>query len=110
MMNRTLNVFRGRSVRFMVIAATLVVLFVSFILGSVIVKAGNDKATANERMYFTSIVVNEGDTLWNIASEHVDYNHYSSVYEYMNEIIELNHIESSEIFAGKKLLITYYAE
>ncbi len=109
-MRRALNFLGVKTGRFAVVSIVLITLFLSFICGSVIVKAGNDRASSNERLYYTSIVINEGDTLWNIASEHVDYSHYSSVYEYMNEIIDLNNLESDQIYAGKRILITYYAE
>lgn len=107
-MNRIIDMIRSKSRRYIIISGLLLTLFIAFICGSVIVHADNTAAVKNEKLYFKSIVVSDGDTLWSIASDNVDYNHYSNIYTYMNEIIELNNIQSSTIIPGEKIIITYY--
>ena len=66
-------------------------------------------ANSNEDKYFTNITVMEGDTLWEVAQEHMDTEHYSSVYEYMEELRAMNHLTSDELYVGQNLIITYYS-
>ena len=66
-------------------------------------------APAEERYkYYTSIRVNAGDTLWQIAGEHMTED-YKDIHEYMNEICSINHISKDEIQTGQYLVIPYYS-
>lgn len=58
--------------------------------------------------YYTSIQVQKGDTLWNIASEHIS-GEYASMNDYIAEICEINHISDSDIHSGQYLTIPYYS-
>ena len=108
-MRRALNFLGVRTVRFAVVSIVLITLFLSFICGSVIVKAGNDRAASNERLYYTSIVVNEGDTLWDIAQEYMT-EEYDTAHVYIKEVMESNHLESTGIIEGQMLILPYYAD
>lgn len=57
--------------------------------------------------YYTSVQVQKGDTLWNIASEHIS-EEYASMNDYIEEICEINHISDSDIHSGQYLTIPYY--
>lgn len=58
--------------------------------------------------FYTSVEIQSGDTLWNIASDYYtdDYEDFAS---YIEEICEINHISCDEIHAGQYLTIPYYA-
>lgn len=58
--------------------------------------------------YYTSIQIQKGDTLWNIASDYVT-DDYASINDYIEEICEINHIEDSDIHSGQYLTIPYYS-
>lgn len=58
--------------------------------------------------YYTSIQVQKGDTLWNIASEHIS-GEYASMTDYIEEICEINHVSDSDIHSGQYLTIPYYS-
>ena len=58
--------------------------------------------------YFTSIQVEQGDTLWTIASEHLSAE-YNDIHEYISEVCTINHISENEIHAGQYLVIPYYS-
>lgn len=58
--------------------------------------------------YYTSIQVQKGDTLWNIASEHIS-GEYASMNDYIEEICKINHISDSDIHSGQYLTIPYYS-
>lgn len=56
--------------------------------------------------YYTSVFIEDGDTLWSIAQnnlpEHTDIN------DYIKEIKKMNNLNSNQIHTGNKLVIYYY--
>lgn len=60
------------------------------------------------RRYYKSIEVQAGDTLWDIAELYIDEQRYSSVNEYINELIEINQLGSSRIHEGRYLTVVYW--
>lgn len=59
--------------------------------------------------YYTSIQVQKGDTLWNIADSYMT-EEYADMNEYINEICRINHIGDGRIHAGEYLTIPYYSD
>lgn len=59
--------------------------------------------------YYTSIEIQPGDTLWEIADTYKAEG-YSNRKAFIKEIQELNHIDDDQITSGCYLLIPYYAE
>lgn len=57
--------------------------------------------------YYTSICVQAGDTLWDIAGEYV-HDAGISRQEYIDEVCRLNGICADEICAGEYLVVMYY--
>lgn len=58
--------------------------------------------------YYTSVQIERGDTLWNIAGNYIT-DEYDSMEEYIAEICELNHISAEDIHTGGYLTIPYYS-
>lgn len=58
--------------------------------------------------YYTSIQIESGDTLWEIANEYIT-DEYTSLNEYMSEVCSINHISKDEIHAGQYIVIPYYS-
>ena len=58
--------------------------------------------------YYTDIEVEYGDSLWSIAQEYCD-SHYGSIFEYMNEVRSINHINGDIIKEGQLLVVPYYS-
>ena len=57
-------------------------------------------------VYYTSIEIQPGDTLWNIAEETMT-SEYSSVPEYVKVLKEINSLDSDQLEAGQNLIIAY---
>ncbi len=56
---------------------------------------------------YTSLQVEEGDSLWSIAGEHLS-EEYRSMDQYILEVKRINHISGDEIHSGAYLVIPYY--
>lgn len=95
---------------FMIKCMVLSVVLIAFIgiYGIFAVNASDNHTSKDEPVkYYTSISVESGDTLWDIAKEHRPEG--CSINSYINEIIELNHMNSSTLYAGQHIII-YYME
>lgn len=69
----------------------------------------DDSMRINERKYFTSYIVENDDTLWDIAVRHMTPE-YASVQSYIDEVVESNHLQDSHIKKGKMLILPYYSD
>ena len=93
------------------IIAVIIVLLVSLgILFSTSVNAlASSKADISSyNKYYTSIKIESGDTLWEIADEYVG-NFNVSKAEYIDEICQINSISENDIHVGDYVVIPYYS-
>lgn len=99
------------SVRTIILIFTLLFVLGGVLLGSSWSDAKRTKA-ANERpvyKYYTSIQIEEDDTLWSIADCYAD-EAYQSKSAYIAEVKQLNQIDEDQIHSGQHLLVPYYSE
>lgn len=70
------------------------------------------KTNANSGFkYYTGITVENNETLWDIADEYIDFNHYESKSSYIAEVKSINHLDDAcTISAGQLLIVPYYAD
>ena len=93
----------------------LILIFTIFLLcaGGVYVVQATPGAQRNSEMIrvkcYKSIEVRPGDSLWSIAKEHKTAE-YSSIYAYIEDIYQLNHLTSENLTAGTHLMITCYED
>ncbi len=75
------------------------------------VSYGSIESSANDSFkYYTHITVSSGETLWEIADEYIDYNHYKNKNSYIAEVQSINHLECAEnLVAGQTLVVPYYS-
>lgn len=59
--------------------------------------------------YFTKVEVEYGDTLWSIAEEYKDADHYSSTMSYINEVKRINNMYDDALQAGDSIIVPYYS-
>lgn len=90
-------------------AAVLLVLFLVFFGSSLLASAKNNTAASHTaHKYYTSIQLESGDSLWSIAEAHASLG-YRSYQEYIDEVIQLNHLEDDSIHAGQYLMVPYFS-
>lgn len=92
----------------MLVLSIMTVILLSVLVRSISTQASDLEHQASYKCY-KSIEISKGDTLWSIANEHIDTNHYKSVQEYVDEIKEMNAIKSDHIVSGSCLIIPYYS-
>ena len=97
-------VARRKRIKKISIISFILVLIAVF---SNIVHAGDEHAADNSVKGYTYITVSRNDTLWSIACEYSD-EHYSSIYQYIREVMTLNGLTGDSIYAGSKLMIPVY--
>ncbi|MBD5547470.1 MAG: peptidoglycan-binding protein [Lachnospiraceae bacterium] len=68
---------------------------------------GNDEEILYK--YYKSIVVEEGDTLWNYACQYVEGSYYNSYDDYIKEVIMINSLTDDAITVGQHLILPYYS-
>jgi len=82
-----------------------VVMMCSIMFSTINAQAAPSK-TINK--YYTSIQIESGDTLWEIADEYIT-DDYTNMNEYIREVCSINHISEDEIHAGQYIVVPYYA-
>ena len=94
-----------KRVSFMFCSIIAVLMLSSIVFGTIHTQAAPAETTYK---YYTSIQVESGDTLWDIASEYIS-DEYSNMNEYITEVCTINHISKDEIRTGQCLVLPYYA-
>lgn len=61
----------------------------------------------NRQKYYKSVSIQDGDTLWEIASQNMS-DEYESVESYVEELKKVNDLASDQISIGQYLTVPYY--
>lgn len=92
---------------FSVASGVLLIAVCCFFFNTFFVSAhGNQTEEPVSFTYYKSIVIQPGDTLWDIAEENMTSD-CQSVEQYIDTLKTLNSLESDEIHAGENLMIAY---
>lgn len=67
-----------------------------------------DDSVKTSYKYYKSITIDNNDTLWSIAAQYMDHEHYDSVNDYINEVKNMNALTNDEIQYGEHLIVPYY--
>lgn len=67
-----------------------------------------DDSVETSYKYYKSIVIANDDTLWSIAQQYMDEDHYESIYDYINEVKNMNSMTDDVVHYGEHLIIPYY--
>ncbi|MBD5542997.1 MAG: LysM peptidoglycan-binding domain-containing protein [Lachnospiraceae bacterium] len=83
------------------------ILIISTIFFGLSAKA-SDSTNETYYKYYTSILIQDGDSLWSLAEENRD-EHFSSQKAYMDEIRKINNLSDDTLLSGQYLIIPYYS-
>lgn len=92
---------------FMLVLTIILVLTLAVSYHAILSEATSGTEVENYK-YYTSIEVKYGDSLWTIAQEYVS-EEYDSIDEYIDEVMEINHLKEEKISAGQYLIVPYYS-
>lgn len=94
----------------LLIALMMAAAFASGLFGQTLlnVHAEEEHVTGLNR-YFTSIQIQKGDSLWDIASRYSQGSDYT-VPEYVAELKQMNGLRYEDIHSGEYLTVVYFAE
>lgn len=92
-----------------------VMLIISIFACSIVLSLAASKLLTNAKnsedvqyyKYYTSIVVNSGDTLTSIADQYGD--HFESDKAFIDEVMFSNHLYNDKLVAGMSLIVPYYS-
>lgn len=95
---------------YITIFSTVLLLSILILLSVFIISNKADAQGNKSRIKLVkTIEIQEGDTLWNIASQYKS-DEYSDIRVYINEIKKSNNIYSDEIYSGNYIIVPYYCD
>lgn len=108
-LRRVLRLRRERRYRILKLAVTAIATLC--IILAFATTYGAIKSNANSKFkYYTSVTVEAGESLWDIADEYIDYDIYTSKNYYISEVKSINHLnEEGTIVEGQMLIVPYYS-
>lgn len=95
---------KNHTKKFFISLITLLLIITLFLTNNIGVKEA--EATSIKEKYYISIEVQDGDTLWDLAT--VYGNSYEDRSVFINEVISANNLRSENITAGGYLVIPVY--
>ena len=91
----------------LLLAALFIITVGSIVCGSIFSSAKDPAIDIPYHKYYKSIIIEQGDSLWSIAQEYRT-DAYEDIQEYIDEIIQLNGLQSTTIHEGQHLVVAYY--
>ncbi|MEE1314598.1 MAG: LysM peptidoglycan-binding domain-containing protein [Faecalimonas sp.] len=98
----------ARKKMILLFSVALCIVIGSIIGGSLFASAKGSSTDYDTRYkYYKSIVIEDGDSLWSIASEYYDMTKESKQ-DYIQELVSTNKLASDKIHTGQHLIVAYY--
>ena len=96
-----------RQKRIITFAAIILISVIAILCSSIKAFTKSENEMGNITKMYTSIRVEAGDTLWDIAER---YNICSDLSreQYIEELKNINHLSDDEIHSGEYLVVSYY--
>ena len=85
----------------------VIILTLCVILGGFRSKAEDKEEDVVYYKYYTNIIIQPGDTLWDLADDYLEY--YESKEVYIQEVSQLNSIQNGKIVSGRNLIMPYFS-
>lgn len=106
-MNRSVTINRISSFRILIATVMLATAFIFMVGGSIIVKAGTVNTNDTAKVFYKSVTIENGETLWSIAQNYTKGSD-SDICDYINDVKDLNNLTSDNITSGQNIIIMYY--
>lgn len=104
---RRQRIFRKQIIMLLLLVA-IILFSVIFLNNSISTDAQSDDY-APEFKYYTAVTIHAGDSLWSIASEHFNPDHYEDLGSYVGEICSINKLSTDSVVkAGECIILPYY--
>lgn len=103
---RGTDIRRSRFRRLLLLISISIFVSCAALFGSVFASAHNFSRDTGIK-YYKCIEVSSGETLWAIADRYVS-SEYNSHQEYIEEVIQINQMNSFTLYADQKLIVPYY--
>ena len=101
MVKRYSCLFTAILITFLILAVSLSICFT--------VNADQEKPKRHAYQYYTDIVIQKVESLWDIANEHMT-EEYDSPKTYIKEVKSINSLtDVDKIYAGQRIVIPYYS-
>lgn len=91
----------------LLLAALFVITVGSIVCGSIFSSAKDPAIDIPQYKYYKSITIEQGDSLWSIAKEYRT-DAYEDIQDYIDELKQLNGLQSEIIHEGQHLVVAYY--
>lgn len=92
------------------LAATLCLILLGTVSYHAIQSSANTGEETLSFKYYTNVTVAYGESLWNLADDYIDYDHYKNKNIYIAEVCSINHLANeADIQAGQSLIVPYYS-
>ncbi|HHU72628.1 MAG TPA: LysM peptidoglycan-binding domain-containing protein [Clostridiales bacterium] len=112
-MNRAINknkrynkVLQSRRMPWLLASLLIALVLISvFFIAKTVTAERNSARTKT----ITSVEIQQGDTLWNIAKAHMT-DEYNDINDYIEEIMFSNSLSSDRIHAGNHIIVPYYID
>lgn len=99
--------FQHRCLMFIMTFCLVIVCAVSY---HSIKTSANTGAEQISFKYYANVSVKQGETLWEIADDYIDYTQYRDKNTYIAEVKSINHLdEDGTVKAGQYLIVPYYS-
>lgn len=102
---------RQREIRNKVLFAvvTVIIVLTAVLSFQSITSQAQDENAEVTYKYFISYEIEQGDSLWSIAKDYIDYSYYDSVQDYVDEVIDINNLNNDTIVSGQCIVIPYFS-
>lgn len=90
----------------LIIGISVFAIFLSVMIGFISSAQGNQDEEPVTYKYYKTIVIEPGDTLWDIAEEYCT-DDYASLEDYISALKKMNHLNGDTIYAGERIMIAY---
>lgn len=92
-----------------IIIIAFIVISISFFISVLFIKKNVQAGDEINIKYYTSIEIEDGDTLWAIANTYMT-DEYKDANEYIDEVKSINNISADYITEGCYIVVPYYAQ